>query len=119
MFEQRRPTIIRDISCIGASSTLLKEQELSIPMFISLPDIMSFFDDFASHKTIKPEMIKVPDFISQIKDLRCWVKHFFAVSTIPELTRVKAMQRCMNLLVRVLKLLWREYYRQDSSEQFA
>jgi hypothetical protein len=25
MFEQRRPTIIRDISCIGASSTLLKE----------------------------------------------------------------------------------------------
>lgn len=25
MFEQRRPTIIRDVSCIGASSTLLKE----------------------------------------------------------------------------------------------
>jgi hypothetical protein len=64
MFEQRRPTIIRDISCIGASSTLLKEQELSIPMFISLPDIMSFFDDFAAHKTIKPDMIKVPEFIS-------------------------------------------------------
>lgn len=25
MFEQRRPTIIRDLSCNGASSTLLKE----------------------------------------------------------------------------------------------
>ncbi len=56
-------------------------------------------------------MINVPEFIEQIKDLRCWVKHFYAVSTIPELTRVKAMQRCMNLLVRVLKVLWREYYR--------
>jgi hypothetical protein len=25
MFEQRRPTIIRDLSCIGASSTLLRD----------------------------------------------------------------------------------------------
>lgn len=56
-------------------------------------------------------MIRVKDFIDHIKDLRCWVKHFFAVSTIPELTRIKAMQRCMNLLIRVLKVIWREYYR--------
>ncbi len=47
MFEQRRPTIIRDISCIGASSTLLKEQEMTIPAYINLPDIMAFFDDFS------------------------------------------------------------------------
>jgi hypothetical protein len=25
IFEQRRPTIMRDISCIGAASTLLRE----------------------------------------------------------------------------------------------
>jgi len=47
MFEQRRPTIIRDLSCIGASSTLLKEQELEIPQFITLPDIMYFFDEIS------------------------------------------------------------------------
>ena len=28
IFELRKPTIIRDLSCIGASSTLLREQEL-------------------------------------------------------------------------------------------
>jgi len=44
------------------------------------------------------------------------VKHFFAVSTIPELTRIKAMQRCMNLLIRVLKVIWREYYRTAPSD---
>ena len=54
MFEQRRPTIIRDISCIGASSTLLKEQEMTIPAYINLPDIMAFFDDFAQNDVIKP-----------------------------------------------------------------
>lgn len=111
MFEQRRPTIIRDISCIGASSTLLKEQDLSIPAFISLPDIMAFFDDFAQIEVIKPDMIHVEDFISLIKDLRCWIKHFFNQSTIPELTRIKAMQRSMNLLIRVVKVIWRDYFR--------
>ncbi len=116
MFEQRRPTIIRDISCIGASSTLLKEQDLHIPLFISLPDIVAFFDDFAGEPVITPAMINVDDFISHIKDLRCWVKHFFAVSTIPELTRIKAMQRCMNLLIRVLKVVWREYFRVGYTE---
>lgn len=47
MFEQRRPTIIRDLSCIGAASTLLREQGLKIPELISLPDIVAFFDDFS------------------------------------------------------------------------
>jgi hypothetical protein len=69
----------------------LKEQDLHIPLFISLPDIVSFFDDFAAEYVISAAMINVNDFISHIKDLRCWVKHFFAVSTIPELTKIKAM----------------------------
>jgi len=46
MFEQRRPTIIRDLSCIGASSTLLKEQNLFIPNLINLPEIVAFVDEF-------------------------------------------------------------------------
>jgi len=46
MFEQRRPTIIRDLSCIGASSTLLKEQNLLIPKLINLPEIVAFVDEF-------------------------------------------------------------------------
>merc|ERR1712196_311618 len=37
MFEQRRPTIIRDLGCIGAASTLLREAGLKIPVLISLP----------------------------------------------------------------------------------
>jgi len=46
MFEQRRPTIIRDLGCIGASSTLLKEQGLQIPNLINLPEISAFVDEF-------------------------------------------------------------------------
>jgi hypothetical protein len=110
MFEQRRPAIIRDISCIGASSTLLKEQGLQIPSFINLPDIMAFFDDFAAVPEIRPAMIVVSDFVALIKDLRCWVKYFYAQSSIPELTRIKALQRCMNFLVRIFKLVWKDYF---------
>ena len=78
MFEQRRPTIIRDLNCIGASSTLLREQGLRIPELISLPDIVAFFDDFAQlPDELTPDMIIVDDFILVIKDLRCWVKHFY------------------------------------------
>lgn len=47
MFEQRRPTIIRDLSCIGAASTLLREAGLKIPVLISLPDTVAFFDALA------------------------------------------------------------------------
>jgi len=38
------------------------------------------------------------------------VKHFYATSNIPELTRIKALQRAMNLLVRVFKLVWDDYF---------
>jgi hypothetical protein len=91
MFEQRRPTIIRDLNCIGAASTLLREQRLRIPELISLPDIVAFFDDFAELDELKPSMISANAFVLAIKDLRCWVKHFYEESSIPELTRIKAL----------------------------
>jgi len=55
MFEQRNPAIIKELSCIGASSTLLKEQDLEIPVFTTLPDLMAFFDRYAALKDITVE----------------------------------------------------------------
>jgi hypothetical protein len=78
---------------------------------------MEFFDDFADLPKIIPKNIDVKNFIDKVKDLRCWVKHFFSVSNIPELTRIKAMQRSMNLLVKVLKIVWREYFRTDKNDK--
>ena len=92
MFEQRRPSIIRDISCIGASSTLLREAGLEIPSFINLADIIGFSDDFeASYSVITPDKIHIDDWVSLIMDLRCWIKHFYSTSNIPELSRIKAL----------------------------
>jgi hypothetical protein len=54
-------------------------------------------------------MIIVNDFVLVIKDLRCWVKHFYDESSIPELTRIKALQRCCNFLIRVIGLVWEDY----------
>ena len=54
-------------------------------------------------------MIIVEDFILVIKDLRCWVKHFYDQSTIPELTKIKALQRCASFLVKVVGLVWDDY----------
>ena len=111
MFDQRRPSIIRDISCIGASGTLLREAGLTIPKFINLADIMVFLDEFEERcPVILPVMIIVKDWVDLIMDLRCWVKHFYATSNIPELSRIKALQRCMNLLIRVFKCIWKHYY---------
>ena len=111
MFDQRRPAIIRDISCIGASGTLLREAGLSIPKFINLADIMVFLDEFEQGcPVILPGMIIVRDWVNLIMDLRCWVKHFYATSKIPELSRIKALQRCMNILIRVFKVIWKHYY---------
>lgn len=36
-------------------------------------------------------MIIVDDFLNMLSDLRCWIKHFYAESAIPELTRIKAL----------------------------
>lgn len=80
MFEQRRPTIIRDLSCNGAASTLLKEQGLCIPHLINLPEIVAFVDEFSSIDNLTADMIVIDDFLSVLKDLRCWIKHFYAES---------------------------------------
>jgi hypothetical protein len=110
MFEQRRPTILRDLNCIGASGTLLREQGLQLPGLISLPDIVAFFDDFGQlREELRPDMIIVDDFILVLKDLRCWVKHFYEQSSIPELTKVKALRRCTSFLIQVLGLVWDDY----------
>ena len=111
MFEQRRPQIIRDISCIGASSTLLREAGLQIPKFISLPDIVAFFDEFEkTYERISPDVIIVEDWVCLTADLRCWIKHFYATTNYPELLRIKALQRCMNLLIRIFKVVWKHYF---------
>ena len=110
MFEQRRPTILRDLSCIGASGTLLREQGLQLPALISLPDIVAFFDAFGQRReALTPAMIIVEDFEDVIADLRCWVKHFYEQSSIPELTKVKALQRCTSFLIQVVGLVWDDY----------
>jgi hypothetical protein len=109
MFEQRRPTIIRDLSCIGASSTLLKEQNLSIPNLINLPEIIGFVDEFLQIEHLKADMIIVDDFIAMLQDLRCWIKHFYSESAIPELTRIKALQRCIGLIIKVVNLIWADF----------
>lgn len=76
-----------------------------------------FFDEFeASSPVISQERIFVDDWVSLIKDLRCWIKHFYATSTIPELSRIKALQRCMNLLIRIFKVAWNHYYADQVSD---
>ena len=54
-------------------------------------------------------MIIVDDFIAMLQDLRCWIKHFYQESTIPELTRIKALQRCINLIMKVVNIVWADY----------
>jgi hypothetical protein len=109
MFEQRRPTIIRDLSCIGSSSTLLKEQSLSIPNLINLPEIIAFVDEFSQITDLRADMIIIDDFLTMLSDLRCWIKHFYAESAIPELTRIKALQRCINLIMKIVNILWADF----------
>ena len=80
MFEQRRPTILNDLGCIGAAGTLLREQKLKIPSLINLPVIVQYFDDLAEQgDELTAATIANPkaDLLESIKDLRCWVKHFY------------------------------------------
>jgi hypothetical protein len=79
-------------------------------VFINLHDIMDYFDQFDSIPDISPDMIEVNEIVNSVKDLRCWIKHFYAKSSIPELSRIKALQRCMNFLLRILKICWRDYF---------
>lgn len=77
---------------------------------------MEFFDDFDAVKEITPDLIFVDEIIIKIKDLRCWVKHFYNKSKIPELSRIKALQRSMNFLLRIFKIVWRDYFYDPDAE---
>lgn len=81
---------MRDLRCIGASSTLLREQELEMPDFISLPSILKFVTDcgqleeftvefFHTVRKVKGKNTKInlEALKDMIKDIRCWVKHFY------------------------------------------
>ena len=102
--------MIRDLSSNGASHTLLKEQGLKIPQLINLPEIVAFVDEFHNIETLTPAHIHINDFLTMLKDLRCWIKHFYAESQIPELTRIKALQRCVNLVIKVVRVLWSDFH---------
>ena len=41
--------------------------------------------------------------------MRCWVKHFYDQSPIPELTRVKALRRSCSFLMQTVNLVWADY----------
>jgi len=110
VFEQQRPTIIRDIKCIGAASTLLREQNIPIPDVVNLPDLMEFFDKKALATNFNIRTVNIEKYVIKVKQLRCWIKHFYKQSTIPELTRIKALQRCMNFLIKVTKLALKEFF---------
>jgi len=88
---------------------MLKEQGLLIPQLINLPDIISFVDDFAELKDVTAADIIIEDFQNVIRDLRCWIKHFYNESQIPELTRIKAIQRSINLIIRVVSIIWNDF----------
>jgi len=109
MFEQRRPTIIRDIACIGSSGTLLKEQNLAVPSLVDLPHIVEFLDQRRQYGDIRPEDIHVQDYLKLIKDVRCWIKYFYEHSPIPKLTKVKALERCIQLLLQVVRVVWADF----------
>lgn len=71
----------------------MREQGLHIPHLINLPEIVAFVEDFNAlgDTELTADMIVVDDFISVLKDMRCWIKHFYSESQIPELTRIKAL----------------------------
>jgi hypothetical protein len=77
VFEQQRPTVIRDIKCIGAASTLLKEQKMTIPDMVNLPELMEFFDTEAQLANLNVREIHINTYIEQVRQLRCWIKHFY------------------------------------------
>ena len=82
---------------------------MSIPNLINLPEIVAFVDEFNNLPELRPEMIMVDDFLQMLSDLRCWIKHFYAESQIPELTRIKAIQRCINLIIKVVNIVWADF----------
>ena len=44
---------------------------------INLPEIIAFVDEFNALDHFTADMIVIDDFLSVLKDLRCWIKHFY------------------------------------------
>jgi hypothetical protein len=86
---------------------------------INLPEIVAFVDEFNQIENLTPNLIVIDDFLSVLKDLRCWIKHFYGESQIPELTRIKALQRCVNLIIRVVRVLWKDFDIVEDSDKRA
>jgi hypothetical protein len=55
------------------------------------------------------------EYMGKIKDLKCWVKHFYQDSNIPELTRIKAIRRCCSFMMKVLNYTWEDYKRLEKT----
>lgn len=85
---------------------------MAIPDLVNLPELMEFFDTESQRSTIVAKAIDIDLYVGQVKQLRCWIKHFYKQSAIPELTRIKALQRCMNFLIRVTKVAVKEFFEQ-------
>ena len=55
-------------------------------------------------------MITVEDFVKHIKDVRCWINHFYEDDDVQEIVKIRALQRCMNFLIRIFKVIWVDYF---------
>ena len=55
-------------------------------------------------------MIIVEDFAKHIKDIRCWITHFYEEDDVQEIIKIRALQRCMNFLIRIFKVIWVDYF---------
>jgi hypothetical protein len=75
---------------------------------------MAFFDDYAALKVITADKINPNQLIKVVKNLRCWIKFFYNTSNFKEDTKMKAIQRAINYLIKILKVVWKEYMRSDS-----
>jgi hypothetical protein len=86
-----------------------------------LPIIVAAFERVeeraALEGELRPDMINMDEFTLVIKDLQCWIKHFYEQSSIPELTKMKALQRCSSFLVKVVALIWDDYRNVDPEKR--
>jgi len=85
---------------------------LAIPHLVSLPTIVEYVDALDDlGENLQATQVYVDEFMSMVKDLRCWIKYSLDSSPIPELIKMKAVRRCMNLILRVTQLCWHDYER--------
>ena len=77
-----------------------------IPSLIDLPDIMAFVDDFSKVDPLMPEQLAPQELMAMMKDVRCFVKYFYASSPIPALTKQNAIMRCVKQITRILNCAW-------------